>query len=242
MPAKIRLARHGRKRKPIYHIVVADSRAPRDGKLIEKIGLYNPTTNPATIDLDFDKALDWLLKGAQPTETAKSILSAQGVLLKKHLLGGVKKGALTEEQAEAKFQEWIKNKALQKEELKQGLKQSKDKERDERLAAEAKIKEERAKEIAKRQSELAAALRAEEQGDEEVAETEEAASPATEVVAEEAPAAKVEEPAAKEEAPKAEEEETKEEAAPEADAKAEEKPSAPEEAKGSNDEEEKAAE
>ena len=91
MPAKIRLARHGRKRYAFYHIVVADSRAPRDGRYIERIGTYNPNTNPATIDLDFDKALDWLLKGAQPTDTANAILSYKGVNYKKHLLGGVKK-------------------------------------------------------------------------------------------------------------------------------------------------------
>jgi small subunit ribosomal protein S16 len=88
MPTKIRLARHGRKARPIYHIVVADSRAPRDGKYIEKLGLYNPNTHPATIDLEFDKALDWLQKGAQPTDTARSLLSVKGVMMKKHLLDG----------------------------------------------------------------------------------------------------------------------------------------------------------
>lgn len=91
MPVKMRLARHGRKRYAYYHIVVADSRAPRDGRYIERIGTYNPNTNPATIDLDFDKAYDWLVKGAQPTDTVKAILSYKGVLYKKHLMGGVKK-------------------------------------------------------------------------------------------------------------------------------------------------------
>jgi small subunit ribosomal protein S16 len=103
MPVKIRLSRHGKKRKPYYHIVIADSRAPRDGKLIERVGSYNPNTNPATIELDFDRALDWLLKGAQPTDTCRAILSYTGVLMKKHLLNGVKKGALTEEEAEVRF-------------------------------------------------------------------------------------------------------------------------------------------
>jgi small subunit ribosomal protein S16 len=107
MATKIRLQRHGRKGYAFYHIVIADSRAPRDGKFIERIGSYNPNTNPATIDLKFDRALYWLQVGAQPTDTTKNILSAQGVLLKKHLLGGVKKGAFTEAEAEVKFQAWL---------------------------------------------------------------------------------------------------------------------------------------
>jgi len=107
MATKIRLQRHGRKGYAFYHIVIADSRAPRDGKFIERIGSYNPNTNPATIDLKFERALYWLQVGAQPTDTTKNILSAQGVLLKKHLLGGVKKGAFTEAEAEIKFQAWL---------------------------------------------------------------------------------------------------------------------------------------
>ena len=110
MATKIRLQRHGRKRYAFYHIVIADSRAPRDGKFIERIGSYNPNTNPATIDLKFDRALYWLQVGAQPTDTVKNILSLQGVLLKKHLLGGVKKGAFTEAEAEIKFQAWMDDK------------------------------------------------------------------------------------------------------------------------------------
>ena len=110
MPTKIRLQRHGRKGYAFYHIVIADSRAPRDGKFIERIGSYNPNTNPATIDLKFDRALYWLQVGAQPTDTTKNILSSQGVLLKKHLLGGVKKGAFTEAEAETKFQAWLETK------------------------------------------------------------------------------------------------------------------------------------
>lgn len=103
MSTKIRLARHGRKGRPFYHVVIADSRAPRDGRYIEKIGTYNPNTNPATIDLKFDRALYWLMTGAQPTDTASRILSYKGVLLKKHLLEGVKKGAFDEAAAEAKL-------------------------------------------------------------------------------------------------------------------------------------------
>ena len=107
MAVRIRLQRKGRKKQPFYHIVVADSRAPRDGRFIEKIGTYNPMTKPATIELDRDRAYEWLMKGAQPTDTARAILRFKGVLYKKHLMRGVQKGALTEEQAEKMLQEWI---------------------------------------------------------------------------------------------------------------------------------------
>ncbi|WP_370003262.1 30S ribosomal protein S16 [Winogradskyella sp.] len=110
MPVKIRLQRHGKKGKPFYWIVAADSRAKRDGKYLEKLGAYNPNTNPATIELDVDGAVKWLQNGAQPTDTAKAILSYKGAMLKKHLAGGVRKGALTEEQAEAKFNAWLEEK------------------------------------------------------------------------------------------------------------------------------------
>ncbi len=106
MATKIRLQRRGRKGYPFYHIVIADSRAPRDGKFIEKVGSYNPNTNPATISINFDRALYWLQVGAQPTDTTRNILSEEGVLLKKHLLGGVAKGAFTEADAEKKFEAW----------------------------------------------------------------------------------------------------------------------------------------
>ena len=106
MATKIRLQRRGRKGYPFYHIVIADSRAPRDGKFIEKVGTYNPNTDPATITLNFDRALYWLQTGAQPTDTTRNILSKEGVLLKKHLLGGVTKGAFTEADAEKKFEAW----------------------------------------------------------------------------------------------------------------------------------------
>ncbi len=112
MPVRIRLQRHGRKGKPFYWIVAADSRAKRDGKFLEKLGTYNPNTNPAQIELDVDGSVKWLQNGAQPSETAKRILSYKGVLLKKHLLGGVTKGALTQEQAEAKFEAWLEEKTV----------------------------------------------------------------------------------------------------------------------------------
>ena len=110
MPTKIRLQRKGKKGQPFYHLVVADGRAPRDGKFIERLGTYNPMTHPATIEINFDRALYWVQVGAQPTDTAKSILSHQGVLLKHHLIKGVTKGALSMEQVEEKFQAWIKEK------------------------------------------------------------------------------------------------------------------------------------
>lgn len=111
MPVKIRLQRHGKKARAFFHIVAADSRSPRDGKFIEKLGVYNPNTNPATIEIAFDNALNWLQKGAQPTDTCRAILSYKGVLYKNHLLNGVKKGALTAEQVETKFQAWLDEKS-----------------------------------------------------------------------------------------------------------------------------------
>ncbi len=111
MPVKIRLQRHGKKGKPFYWVVAADSRAKRDGKFLEKLGTYNPNTNPAQITLNVDASVQWLTNGAQPTDTARRILSYKGVMLKHHLLGGVAKGALTEEQVETKFQAWLDEKA-----------------------------------------------------------------------------------------------------------------------------------
>lgn len=163
MPAKIRLARHGKKSRPFYFIVVADSRAPRDGKFIERIGSYNPVTNPATIDIDFDKALTWLQKGALPTDTVRSLLLQRGILYKNHLLKGVRKGALTPEQVEQKFQEWI---VLNEQKLKSvASKKDADKRSDEkaRLAAETKIKDARAAALAKKNAKEAAAAHAEEE-------------------------------------------------------------------------------
>ena len=128
MATRIRLARHGRKKQAFYHIVVADSRSPRDGRFIEKLGVYNPNTNPATININFDSAVEWLLKGAQPSDTARAILSYKGVMMKKHLMTGVAKGAFNEEEAEKRFLSWLENKQKQienkKEELKKMLKKN----------------------------------------------------------------------------------------------------------------------
>lgn len=110
MPVKIRLQRHGKKGKPFYWIVAADSRAKRDGKYLEKLGTYDPLTNPATVNLNVDHAVEWLQNGAQPTDTARDLLSSKGVMLKNHLLAGVRKGALSEEDAEKKFQAWVEEK------------------------------------------------------------------------------------------------------------------------------------
>jgi small subunit ribosomal protein S16 len=164
MPAKIRLARHGKKFRPYYLIVVADSRAPRDGKFIDRLGSYNPVTNPATIDLDFDKALLWLQKGALPTDTVRSLLLQKGILYKNHLLKGVKKGALTEEQAEQKFQEWV---AANEQKIKGVASKQEAESRNEakaRLAAETKIKDARAAALAKKYAKEAAAAHADDEG------------------------------------------------------------------------------
>ena len=157
MAVKIRLARHGKKGFAFYHIVAADSRAPRDGKFIEKLGTYNPNTNPATIDLNFERALDWLQKGAQPTDTCRAILSYKGVLYKKHLLGGVAKGAFTESDAEAKFNQWMNEKAGRIEAKTNKLASDAKSAEKARLAAEAKIKEDRAKALEEKKAAAAAA-------------------------------------------------------------------------------------
>jgi small subunit ribosomal protein S16 len=155
MATKIRLQRHGKKGKPFYYIVVADARAPRDGRFIERLGSYNPNTNPATIDINFDKTLEWVNTGAQPTDTCRAILSYKGVLYKKHLEGGVKKGALTEEQAAAKFAEWTDLKEGKITGKKTSLTSAKDEARQAALAAEAKKKEEKAAAIAAKNAPVA---------------------------------------------------------------------------------------
>lgn len=160
MATKIRLARHGRKGRPFYHIVVADSRAPRDGKYIERIGSYNPNTNPATINLDFDKALTWLNTGAQPTDTARAILSYEGVMMKKHLQGGVKKGAFDEAAAEAKFEAWMKEKEAKINAKKEGLSTVATDSAKARLEAEIKVSTDRAEAIVKKAADAAAELAA----------------------------------------------------------------------------------
>lgn len=167
MATKIRLQRHGRKGYAYYHVVVADSRAPRDGRCIERLGTYNPNTNPATIDINFDRALYWLQVGAQPTDTANNILSKEGVLLKKHLLGGVKKGAFDLETAEKKFADWKREKENS---LKQQLdKANSDKanEAKQRLESEQKKSKARAEELAKKLAEAKLAEQKEEVNTEE---------------------------------------------------------------------------
>jgi len=175
MAVRIRLARKGRKRKAYYHIVVADSRSPRDGRYIEMIGMYNPITNPAAIELDFDKALGWLQNGALPTDTCRAILSYKGVLIKKHLLEGVKKGAFDEAEATKRFEEWLKQNEAKIEAKKSGLEKSQDDELGKRLKEEKRINDARAAKLAKRNADLAAkaaagdkALVAEVMGEEEV--------------------------------------------------------------------------
>jgi small subunit ribosomal protein S16 len=156
MAVKIRLARKGRKKLAFYHIVVADSRSPRDGRYIEKLGSYNPITNPATIELDFDRALGWLQNGALPTDTCRAILSYKGVLMKKHLLEGVAKGAFDETEANKRFEEWIKQNEAKIEAKKSNLEKSQDDELGKRLSVEKKVNEARAAKLARKNAELAA--------------------------------------------------------------------------------------
>ena len=160
MAVKIRLQRHGKKNFAFFHIVVADSRSPRDGRFIEQIGSYNPNTNPATIVLNDERALAWLNVGAQPTPTAKRILSYEGILLAKHLQGGVKKGALTQEQADAKLAAWKSEKAAKVSAKKEGLRKDAAAAQKAAAEAEAKVNQERAEAIAKRKAEAEEAARA----------------------------------------------------------------------------------
>jgi small subunit ribosomal protein S16 len=205
MPVKIRLQRHGKKGKPFYWIVAADARAKRDGKYLEKLGTYNPNTNPAQINLDVDGSVQWLQNGAQPTDTARAILSYKGVMMKNHLAGGVRKGALTQEQADAKFNAWLEGKGNAVEAKKATLADAKDKLKAEALAAEKAVN-------AARVAANATVV------EEEVAPVEEATP---EAEAPEAEATTEVEAPAEEAAPKADatvEEAPAEEAAPEADA------------------------
>ena len=176
MATKIRLQRNGRKGYAFYSIVIADARAPRDGRFTEKIGTYNPNTNPATVDLNFERALHWVMVGAQPTDTVRNILSREGVYMKKHLLGGVTKGAFDEAAAEARFNAWKENKQNGLAALKAKEEEAKKAEAKARLEAEKKINEEKAKALAEKKAAEAAAKAA-------------AEAPAEEAPAEEAPAA-----------------------------------------------------
>jgi small subunit ribosomal protein S16 len=156
MATKIRLQRHGRKGYAYYHIVVADSRAPRDGRFIERIGSYNPNTNPATVNVNFEKALKWIETGAQPTDTVRNILSREGVMMKKHLLGGVKKGAFTAEEADKKFDAWMKNKTVAVEKVKEKLASDASMTAKQRLDAEKVANKAKAAEVAKKLAEKSA--------------------------------------------------------------------------------------
>ena len=182
MATKIRLQRHGRKNYAFYPIVIADSRAPRDGRFIERIGSYNPNTNPATITLNFERALYWVNVGAQPTDTVRSILSKEGVLLMKHLQGGVKKGAFDEAEAQKRFEAWKAKKQQQVDSFKATMASKHELEVKERYEAEKAKNAAKAEIVAKKKAELAAAK-----------EAEEAAKAAAEAPAEEAAAAPAEE-------------------------------------------------
>lgn len=184
MAVKIRLARRGRKKMAIYDVVVADARAPRDGRFIEKIGSYNPNSDPATIHINNDRALKWLLNGAQPTDTVKAMLSYRGVMLKKHLQIGVQKGAITQEQADEKFQAWLATKEQTIAAKVDSISQAKDSAKQAALAAEAAKNQARLDAIKKREDDAAAAVAAAE------AEASTAEAPAEEApAADEAPAA-----------------------------------------------------
>ena len=203
MATKIRLARHGKKGKPFYHIVTADSRAKRDGRYIERIGSYNPNTNPATIDIDFDRAMYWVGVGAQPTDTVRAMLSYKGVLYKNHLLNGVKKGALTNEQAEEKFAKWLSEKEAKIENKISSLAKEEDSAVKAKLASEKEKSEARAAALAEVAAEETAAEEATEDtaAEEAVEETTEdtAAEEATEdTAAEEAVEEATEDTAAEE--------------------------------------------
>ncbi|MBO4455075.1 MAG: 30S ribosomal protein S16 [Bacteroidales bacterium] len=187
MAVKIRLQRHGKKNFAFFHIVVADSRSPRDGRYIEQIGSYNPNTNPATIVLNFERALAWIKVGAEPTLVTRRILSYEGVLLRHHLDGGVAKGALTQEAADKKWNDWKAGRDAKIEAKKTGLKNAAIEARKAAKAEEAKVNEARAEAIAKKAAELAAAQAAEKAAAEAAEE-----APVEETAAEEAPAAEAE--------------------------------------------------
>jgi small subunit ribosomal protein S16 len=183
MPAKIRLQRKGKKGQPFYHIVIADGRAPREGRFIERIGTYNPLTRPAEIDINFDKAIDWLQNGAQPTDTVKAILAYKGVMYKSHLLKGVKKGAMTLEQAEAKFEAWMQEKKQKIASKVNEVALSKKEAKKKQLAYEAEVNEAKANAVAKK---LAKEAEAEAKHHEEAVAQEEPVAEATETPAMEA--------------------------------------------------------
>ncbi len=190
MPVRIRLQRHGKKGQPFYHIVVADGRAPRDGKFIEKIGSYNPMSHPATIEINIDKAVQWMRNGAQPSDTARNLLSTKGAMMKHHLLRGVDKGAMTLEQAEAKFTKWLSEKEAKVQKIASDKSEAKRNASKQRLADETKVKEAREQAIAAKKAEAEkAAAAASAEAIEEAPVAEEAPAAEPEAAAEEAPAA-----------------------------------------------------
>ena len=193
MPARIRLQRHGKKGKPIYWIVAADSRAKRDGRYLEKLGIYNPNTLPATVELNLERAVDWLQNGAQPSDTARNLLSEHGAMLKNHLINGVHKGALTEDDVNTKFEAWLKDKESKNETLQKKIDSEAEKARAAAIAAEkevsAKRKEAAAAAVAEAEAEAQEAPAAEEAPAEEAAPEAEAQEvPAEEAASEETPA------------------------------------------------------
>ncbi|MEN9399377.1 MAG: hypothetical protein RL632_478 [Bacteroidota bacterium] len=223
MATRIRLQRHGKKSKAFFHIVAADSRSKRDGKFIEKIGTYNPNTNPATIEINFDAAIKWVQVGAEMTDTARAIMSYKGVLYKNHLLNGVKKGALTADQVEAKFNQWLAEKDAKITGKQDNLAKNAAADKAARMKAEADANAAKAKAIEEKNTPEVEEVAAEEEATEEVATETEAA----EVVAEEVPA---EEPATEEtpeEVPAPAEEPATEEAPEEVPAPEEAAPEAP---------------
>ena len=167
MSVKIRLQRHGKKGKPFYWVVAADARSKRDGKYLEKIGTYNPNTNPATIDLNLDSAVQWLHNGAQPTDTARAILSYKGALLKHHLDGGIRKGALTQEQADTKLATWLEAKTGKVDAKKEGLTKALADAKAKAFKAEQKVNADRIAAAAKAEADAIAATEATEEVSEE---------------------------------------------------------------------------
>jgi small subunit ribosomal protein S16 len=204
MSVKIRLQRHGKKGKPFYWVVAADARSKRDGKYLEKIGTYNPNTNPATIDLNLDSAVKWLHNGAQPTDTAKAILSYKGALLKHHLDGGIRKGALTQEQADAKLAAWLEAKSGKVDAKKEGLTKAQADAKAKAFKAEQDVNAKRLANAAQAEADAIAAATPTVEEEEVVAEVEVEETPAEEAPVAEAPVA--EETPVAEEAPVVEEE------------------------------------
>ena len=172
MPVKIRLQRHGKKGKPFYWIVAADARCKRDGRYLEKLGTYNPNTNPATVEVKLDNAVNWLEKGAQPTDTARTLLSYRGVMLKHHLNGGIRKGALSQEDANKKFAAWLEEKEAKIQAKKDGLTQSESELRVKRLADEKAVSDKRLADAAAAEAEAAAEEAAAEEAAAETAKAE----------------------------------------------------------------------